>query len=126
MSSHKPHKATVFYDGSCPLCDREINFYKNMVGGEKVNWYDLSALAEANPTKSLTREAALNRFHLETADGTLLSGGAAFAHLWTNFPKLRLLGKIASFKVIAPLFELAYLFFLRCRPALRLLFRQKS
>ena len=126
MSSHKRHKATVFYDGSCPLCDREINFYKNMVGGEKVNWYDLSAQAEANPTKSLTREAALNRFHLETADGTLLSGGAAFAHLWTNFPKLRLLGKLASFKVIAPLFEWAYLFFLRCRPALRLLFRQKS
>ena len=116
----------MFYDGSCPLCDREINFYKNMVGGEKVNWYDLSAQAEANPTKSLTREAALNRFHLETADGTLLSGGAAFAHLWTNFPKLRLLGKLASFKVIAPLFELAYLFFLRCRPALQLLFRQKS
>mgnify|MGYP001259821137 FL=1 len=126
MSRDTPHKTTVFYDGSCPLCDREINFYKNMVGGEKVNWYDLSIQAEANPTMNLTREAALKRFHLETADGTLLSGGAAFAHLWTNFPKLRLFGKLAGFKVIAPLFELAYLFFLRCRPALRLLFRQKS
>ena len=125
MSSHKPHLATVFYDGSCPICDREINFYKNMVGGEKVDWHDLSDQAEANPTMTLTREAALKRFHLETADGTLLSGGAAFAHLWTIFPKLRLLGKLAGFRAIAPLFELAYLFFLRCRPALRPFFRQK-
>ena len=29
---------TVFYDGACPLCDREISFYKRRRGAEGVRW----------------------------------------------------------------------------------------
>ena len=31
---------TVFYDGACPLCNREISFYKRQRGFVRLNWLE--------------------------------------------------------------------------------------
>ena len=49
---------TVYYDGACPLCRREIGFYRDCRGAEAVAWVDIAGSAEA-PAPDLPRAAAL-------------------------------------------------------------------
>jgi len=66
----------------------------------------------------LSLTTALKRFHVESSDGLLLSGGPAFVHLWSILPQLAFLGKIGRLPVVSHLIELIYRGFLWCRPAL--------
>ena len=115
---------TVFYDGSCPLCDREITFYRTMAGAGNVTWHDVAASSPGDPAAGLSRDNALKRFHVETAEGELLSGAAAFAHLWLSLPGWRLLGAIIAHPIVLPFAEAAYRLFLLARPALQALVRK--
>jgi predicted DCC family thiol-disulfide oxidoreductase YuxK len=108
-------RVTVYYDGACPLCSREIGTYRRLRGSDQVCWVDVSG--EAGPLgPGLTREAALARFHVRTDDGTLVSGGAAFVRLWGSLPALRWLAAIASRPPLSWALEPAYRLFLRLRP----------
>ena len=115
---------TVFYDGACPICEREISFYRTMRGAELINWCDIQAATSNNPSEGLSRVAALKRFHVKTSEGNLLSGAAAFAHLWSSLPGWRPLGMTVGNPLLLPFAELAYRFFLVVRPALQALMRK--
>lgn len=112
-------KLTVFFDGACPLCDREISYYRQRPGAEQVCWLDVSAVSEEEIPAGLTRNEALARFHVLDQEGRLVSGGAAFATLWIELPGFRLLGRISRVPPIAWCLEQAYNAFLRFRPRLQ-------
>lgn len=38
----KAPACTVYYDGACPLCQREISFYRQRKGAEAVRWVDVA------------------------------------------------------------------------------------
>src|SRR6056300_863224 len=86
-------RPTVFYDGGCPLCSREIGFYRRWRGAGNIDWVDISRAPDGEIAPGLERDRALARFHLLLPDGRLVSGGVAFAHLWAALPALRPLGK---------------------------------
>ncbi|PWG64034.1 thiol-disulfide oxidoreductase DCC family protein [Spiribacter halobius] len=116
---------TVYYDGACPLCRREIGFYRRRRGAERLRWLDVSAEgAEAVLPEGLSRRAALGRFHVGLADGRLVSGGAAFAELWAALPGFRAAGRLFRRRPLVNLLELAYRGFLPLRPYLQRLVRQ--
>lgn len=74
---------TVFHDGSCPLCQREIALARRRSDPDMTTFVDVSALsAEETVTGRLTACDAMRRFHVRTADGELLSGAAAFLEMW--------------------------------------------
>jgi predicted DCC family thiol-disulfide oxidoreductase YuxK len=110
---------TVYFDGGCPLCTREIDFYRKRAGAEAVSWMDVSAVEGEAVVPGLTRDAALARFHVRRGDGALLSGAAAFAELWRALPGFRAIGRIASLWPLPPLLEFAYRAFLPVRPYLQ-------
>lgn len=112
-------RVTVFFDGGCPLCTREIDFYRKRAGAEAVSWVDVSAVEGETVAPGLTRDAAMARFHVRRGDGALLSGGAAFAELWRALPGFRLIGRIAAIRPLPPLLEFAYRAFLPVRPYLQ-------
>ena len=85
----------VFFDGACPLCAREIAFYRNQKGASGIAWVDVSRTAAAELPRGLSRHDALARFHVQTGDGRLIEGAAAFAHFWSALPRFHLLGKFA-------------------------------
>ncbi len=114
-------KLTVFYDGACPLCGREIAFYQRRRGAEELAWVDVSASPKDEVAPGLSKEAALARFHVQSTDGSLASGGAAFAQLWASLPGFRLLGRFLQAPPLAWLLERGYRFFLRIRPRLQAL-----
>ena len=113
------NKLTVFYDGACPLCDREITFYRRCKGAEEVSWVDVSRCPEDDIVPGLSKDEALARFHVMTAAGTLISGSRAFAELWAALPRFRLFGRIFRAGIFARVLDRAYIIFLRVRPQLQ-------
>jgi predicted DCC family thiol-disulfide oxidoreductase YuxK len=117
---------TVYHDGSCPLCAMEIAHYAAQEGADRLDFVDVSAPG-AEPGTGLTRAAALRRFHVRRADGTLLSGAAAFAEIWRTLPKWRIAGRIAAVPGVTAVLEGLYRLFLPLRPALaRLVARRRG
>ncbi len=114
---------TVLYDGACPLCRREIGLYRDLKSLAPVGWRDVSAPDAVLPEGG-DRAQYLARFHVQRADGSLLSGAAAFVALWSVLPGWRWLGRFGRLPGMTPLLEVAYRFFLRFRPGLQRLVRR--
>tara|TARA_R110000787_G_scaffold69621_8_gene154870 strand:- start:120 stop:521 length:402 start_codon:yes stop_codon:yes gene_type:complete len=109
----------IFYDGGCPLCSREIAFYQRRQGATNIDWVDISHAPEGDIAPGLSKDRALARFHLLLPDGQLVSGGAAFAHLWAALPGFRPLGKAFLSRPLAGIIDRAYDLFLKIRPRLQ-------
>jgi demethoxyubiquinone hydroxylase (CLK1/Coq7/Cat5 family) len=112
---------TVLYDGACPLCRREIAVYRGLTPVDpmySLGWTDVSADDAALPAGG-DRARYLARFHVQTGEGRLLSGAAAFVALWRTLPGWRLLARLADLPGVTPLMELGYLGFLQLRPAMQ-------
>ncbi len=114
---------TVYFDGSCPLCRREIALYRRLRGAERLQWLDVSVGASLGP--GLSCETAMRRFHVRDAQGRLFRGGAAFARLWRALPAWRVPGWLFAWPPMSWLLELAYRGFLPLRPCLQRAVRRR-
>ena len=107
---------TVYFDGSCPLCRREIAIYQRLPQALSMAWVDVST---GQDTGGLSCEAAMARFHVRDSQGRLFSGAAAFSVMWRLFPGWRWLGWLSAWPPLSWLFEGAYRSFLPLRPSLQ-------
>ncbi len=119
MSDSSAPACTVYFDGACPVCSREIAHYRTRAGAERLAFVDVSAAAGNDPAPDLSREAALARMHARLPDGTLVSGAAAFAALWSALPGWRWLGRVVALPGPRHVAEGAYRLFLAARPLWR-------
>lgn len=123
MKPHPPAEPpglTVFYDGSCPLCRREIEVYRGLEARAPVCFADVSDPALApDALAGRPREALLARFHVRAADGRLLDGAAAFLALWAALPGWRWLARAGRLPGAPWFLERLYRLFLRGRPRLQ-------
>lgn len=108
-------KVTVWHNGGCPLCAREIALMRRLDRAGAIEFVDV---ADANTSCPIDRKAMLARFHA-MEDGQLLSGAAAFAAMWREIPLLRPIGLLARYPTVLALMERVYLRFLRVRPRLQ-------
>ena len=121
MSDAKP---TVFFDGSCPICRREIDFYRKRRGAEDVEWCDLSTMDDKSEVApGLSHADALRRFHVRRSDGSLVSGSQAFGVMWARIAGFRSIGRIAQWPGVRHVLDLGYAGLLKVRPRLQTLFR---
>lgn len=113
-------RATVYYDGGCPLCSREVAWYRGKTAARDIDWVDVAALPpEADAAPDLSVCDAMARFHVRTPDGALHVGARAFLALWRQIGGA--MGLIARFLSIPPgpfLLERAYTAYLQLRPRL--------
>ena len=109
-------KLTLYYDGGCPVCTREIGFYQRRRGAAQIHWVDLVQCEDTELGTDLSREAAYARLHVRWPDGQLVSGAQAFAALWQALPAFRLFGRLATLPGIVQGLEWGYRGFLRVRP----------
>ena len=110
---------TVYYDGACPVCRKEIALYQGQAGAQACQWVDAATAPEPALGHGLQREAALARLHVRRPNGELVHGAAAFALLWQQLPATRALGRMAALPVVRHLLEGAYRVFLWVRPLWR-------
>ena len=118
---------TVFYDGSCPLCSREIALYQRQRGAETICWLNVAdqTLSEGLP-EGISRDQLMQRFHVQDANGKVQTGGDAFLQLWASLPNFRLLARLFSLPLIRWLVNKAYDAILPIRPRLQAWFGQSK
>lgn len=109
---------SVFYDGACPLCEREIALYRDLPTVEPVTFVDISDSSQPVP-EEISREALLSRFHVQHADGRFESGARAFLALWACLPYWYWLARLGALPGVTALLELMYRIFLRIRPMMQ-------
>lgn len=118
---------TVLFDGACPLCRREVGVYQGLTPLAPLAWTDVSqpqavlpgsGCGVALPTEA-DRSKYLARFHVQRADGTVLSGASAFVALWQTLPGWRWLGRLGALPGVTPLLEVTYRAFLHVRPQMQ-------
>lgn len=110
-----PVQIEVWYDGACPLCQREIAVMRRLDWRGRIRFSDLTSASTACP---LDRRLLLERFHARE-HGVMLSGAPAFAAMWRAIPLLWPLGQLARLPLVARVLEWAYVRFLRVRPLLQ-------
>ncbi len=112
---------TVWHDGACPLCRREIALMRRLDRRGAIAFVDAADPASSCP---IDRRAMLARFHARE-DGRLLSGAAAFAAMWRAIPLLRPLGIAARNPVVLAGLERLYHLFLHIRPGMQAIMRRR-
>lgn len=103
---------TVWYDGACPLCIREIALMRKLDRRNAIRFTDISIPTAACP---IDRQLLLERFHASEND-QLFSGAAAFAAMWRAIPLLRPIGLLARRPAVLAVLEALYKQFLKVRP----------
>lgn len=121
-----PDKLSVFFDGSCPLCRKEIGFYQRKRGADGVNWIDVSKTQSGEVAPGLSCQAAMARFHVKTQGGELISGGQAFIALWRSMPGFAWIGVLLDRPMLREIVDFAYDRFLGIRPYLQRLVTKKA
>ncbi len=106
---------TVFYDGACPLCSREIAHYQRLRGAENLKWVDVARADNLQATYGLRRDGAMARFHVLDANGNWRTGAWGFAELWSHLPAYRWLARTLRALRLLPLLDRVYTRFARWR-----------
>jgi predicted DCC family thiol-disulfide oxidoreductase YuxK len=114
-----PAACTVYFDGDCPLCRREIAAYRRLAGAEGCHWVDAAQADAVHLGPDLDRRQALRELNLRRADGTLLRGVDAFIAMWAQLDATRTWARWATRPPLHALLRLAYRLFLALRPLWR-------
>jgi predicted DCC family thiol-disulfide oxidoreductase YuxK len=105
----------VLFDGSCPMCSREIAYYRRQAASEKLLWIDISREPDTESRFGVSHSDAMQRFHLRDSAGKWQTGAWAFAELWSHFPGWRILSGILRRGRLLPLTDRVYDRFARWR-----------
>jgi predicted DCC family thiol-disulfide oxidoreductase YuxK len=102
---------TLYYDGNCPLCMREIRLLSR-IADSGLALVDLHSAPErpGDPT----RLEKLGTLHLLTGDGRWLTGVAATVRAWSH-TRWGALFSILTWPVIGPIADTVYEFWARKR-----------
>ncbi|WP_444763773.1 DCC1-like thiol-disulfide oxidoreductase family protein [Roseateles sp.] len=121
QASKTPQDAspTVYFDGDCLVCSREIAMYRRQPGADAVCWVNAAACDAGAFGPGLSRDAALARLHVRRADGTLVGGAAAFIAMWAALPRTAMLARWLNHRPVVALLDAAYGAFLLLRRAWR-------
>jgi len=71
----------LYYDGNCPLCNKEISFLKRIVGSQ-IDFIDVHGVEASSTTPS--KEALLRRLHLMMPSGDWVIGLDANVFVWSK------------------------------------------
>ena len=113
-------KTTMFYDGGCPLCSREVAHYRRIDVNDNVHWLDINAEPESLEKHSLGYAAAMKHLHVLNTKGEIVRGAYAFHALWQALPRYRVLAILVSFPGFLWLMDKVYSKFAKRRYAKRL------
>lgn len=115
MTTDTSPLVTVWFDGDCPLCIREMALMRRLDRHRAIDFVEIQS-AESCPVDTQTLMA---RFHAQERGEDIVSGAAAFAAMWRAVPLLRPVGLLARFRPVLWLLERGYRGFLKVRPWLQ-------
>lgn len=108
---------TLYFDGDCPLCAREIRLLRQHAAEHRLLFVDISSGEFDASSLGFTFEQMQSLLHARFADGQWVTGLDATLWSW-RAAGLGLWATPLSWRALRPLFELGYRLFCRLRPAL--------
>ena len=99
---------TVFFDGQCPMCRREIDYYRRLPNLSPIEWVDIADDTTDTSKYGLDRNLAMIRFHVRDRQGQWHTGAWGFVELWRHLPGWRWLARVLTFSRLVPLADRVY------------------
>ena len=99
---------TVYYDGKCGLCRREIEYYKRVAPADRFLWCDIAHDPASLVDIDISQADALRRLHARDSAGTMYVGVAAFIAIWQRLSYWRYLALIIKLPLLQPLAAFLY------------------
>ena len=86
----------VFFDGSCPLCCREIAHYRRIDKAQRLHWVDACSQPVALAGYGLDLQHAMAELHVLDGSGQWHRGVDAFLVIWERLPAYRWLARLVT------------------------------
>ena len=99
---------TVFYDGKCGLCRREIQHYQRIAPRDRFLWRDITVDPASIESIGIRYADGLKLLHAHDIQGTLYVGVDAFLLIWREIPRWCVLASVIALPGIHTLANLAY------------------
>lgn len=99
---------TVYFDGQCGLCRREIGFYQRIASKQAVTFVDLTDHPDVLVKDGVDRLDALRILHVRKGEQQLVTGVDAFRAIWSAIPPFGILAFLTGLPLIRPVVEWAY------------------
>jgi predicted DCC family thiol-disulfide oxidoreductase YuxK len=105
---------TVFFDGACPICTREIAFMRRLDRRRQLEFCDFSAQEYDVASRGFSIEDLGTVIHACWADGSVITGVDVFRAMWEAVG-LGFLARLSRLALVEPLALNAYAWFVRNR-----------
>ena len=106
---------TVFYDGKCGLCLKEINHYRKVTPLGIFNWQDITESVEELNKHGVTFSEGLKLLHATDNIGQMHIGVDAFILIWKQLKGWRMLAFLVGLPIIRQILNIAYCTFANWR-----------
>jgi len=106
---------TVFFDGKCGLCSKEINYYRKIAPDGIFIWQDITKSADDLKANGISLSQGLKLLHTKDIDGKFYVGVDAFIVIWKQLKGWRLLAIFVSLPIIKQIINFAYRIFANWR-----------
>lgn len=106
---------TVFYDGKCGLCSKEINHYRKIAPSNIFNWQDITESADELNQEGITLAEGLRLLHAKDNSGQIHVGVDAFILIWKQLSRWRVLAFLVGLPIIRHIANAAYRVFANWR-----------
>ena len=80
---------TMYYDGACPICSKEVATYRRLDRDNAVTWHDVSVSDGDLGLDGVSQSDALTILHARLPDGRLVKGVDAFIAVWERLPRFQ-------------------------------------
>ncbi|MEQ8285059.1 DUF393 domain-containing protein [Thalassospira sp.] len=99
---------TVFFDGKCGLCSREINYYRKIAPRGVFDWRDVTEHAGDLEKHGISLVQGLKQMRALDSDRQWHAGADAFILIWRQLRWWRILAAVVSLPVIRQIANLVY------------------
>ncbi|MGA1695897.1 MAG: thiol-disulfide oxidoreductase DCC family protein, partial [Arenicellales bacterium] len=87
---------SIFFDGKCSLCRREIRHYQKVAPPDTFRWVDVTSNPLVLEELGISQVQALRALHARTEAGVVSTGVDAFIVLWGALPRWRFRARAAT------------------------------
>lgn len=101
---------TLFYDGECPFCTKEICWLQTKPNAASVIFVDISSPEFKPEAYNKTKDEFMRKIHAQCEDGSFIIGAEVFRRLYSVMG-FRKTAKILSLPLISHLVDISYAFF---------------
>jgi predicted DCC family thiol-disulfide oxidoreductase YuxK len=106
-----PSVISVFFDGKCNLCSKEINYYQRIAPKNTFNWVDITKTPGELDKFEIKLSDGLRLMHVADSNGNIFTGVDAFIIMWKQIKYWKFLGLFVSLPIVKQIANLLYQYF---------------